>query len=208
MGLPIEDDVEISLGWGWGYLEEYIDKVEASLKEATKRFEASAKRIDEDSAFDYQLYYDELPYILRNSFFVSAYSLLEYDLRMICKNIKDKNKLPISLNDLRGNILDQVKLFLQQMQIDLACENITWEEIINYCLIRNCIVHNNGFIKEDNRDLKEYVKKKGLMKEREIVFDDVVEKEIGLTDNFCREAVKTMDKFIIDTYKTSIRKNK
>ncbi len=209
MGLPIEDSVEIFLGQGWGNISEYITKMEAYLLEATDQFVASVGEVGENNVGDYQFYRDEFPYILRNSFFVSAYSLLEFDIDFICKELKTKKKIPINLSDLSGDLMKRLKLYFKLAAVEYPFNNKIWEEINNYSKLRNCIVHSNGLLKKDDKDyeaLIKYVKEKSLAKERYIISDEAAELEIGLTKAFCEEAVDTMEKFIDSAYKESIRR--
>lgn len=200
-GYICEDSTEAALWNGWDTLKEYLRSVEEYLQKTTEQFDARVSDKEKtltpgqfnefmiDHVEEYIFYYDEFPYILRNSFFVSAYSLLDFDKGRIRRMLREAKQKPTNLSGLidRG-----------------ICK-----EINKYCKLRNCIVHENGFPKETDRDGKSligYIRKKGLIKERFIISDNMSELEVGLTKEFCKEAVDTMQKFIDAVYKGSIRR--
>lgn len=200
-GYICEDSTEAALWTGWDTLREYLCRVEEYLQKATEQFEARVSdkkktltpgQFNEfmiDHVEEYIFYYDEFPYILRNSFFVSAYSLLDFDKGRIRRMLREAKQKQTNLSGLidRG-----------------ICKEINY-----YCKLRNCIVHENGFPKESDGDYKpliRYIRGKDLVKERFIQSNEEVEREIGLTKEFCKEAVDTMQKFIDAVYKDSIKR--
>lgn len=210
---------EAVLYGGWTLLQDYLSTTGKYLREATEKFEtrvreqerglapAQFNEFEIDHVDENIFYHDELPYILHNSFFVSAYFLLEYDIKKICKVLKDRKQIPINLSNLKGNLLDRLKLYFKLAGLDFS--NKIWPEITNYAKVRNCIVHSNGLLKESDRDYKElikYIRKEGLIKERVIISGEAAEQEIGLTEKFCKEVVETMQKFIDAAYKDSMMK--
>lgn len=194
---------EAALHSGWETLKEYLSSMEDHLQKATERFEAYVSErkkkltpeqfseFEIDYVEEYIFYRDEFPKIVRNSFFVSAYSLLEFDKGRIRRMLRKAKQKPTNLSGLIDSEICQ--------------------EINNYSKVRNCVVHNNGLVKESDRDYKaliEYISKKGLIMERSIIVDETAEPEIGLTKEFCKEAVDTMQKFVNAAYKTSMTKGK
>jgi len=217
----IEDSMEIAILWEWQTLKEYLNIMEDHLQKVTEQFEArvSEKKgtltpgqfneFEIDHVEEWVYYYDEFPYILRNSFFVSAYSLLEFDIDVICRKLKRTKEIPINLSDLYGDLLKRLKLYFKLAAVEYSFNGKTWKEINEYSKLRNCIIHNNGLLKKDDKDYKSlinYVKRKDIIKERVIISVEAAEQEIGLTEKFCKEAVDTMQKFIDAAYKDSIRR--
>ncbi len=217
----IESSIEIALVISWETLKEYMSDIEDYLRKTTEEFETDISeqkknltpeqhnQFDVDHLWGYVYYYDEFPYILRNSFLVSAYSLFEHNIGMICRNVKNEHKIPITWSDLMGNLLERAKKYFKLAGLDLLSDNPTWEEIDKYAKIRHCIVHRNGLLKEDYRYYKEiieYVKTKGLIKQRTIIFDGTTDQAIGLTKEFCEKAVGTFQNFVRAVYKASMTK--
>ena len=218
---PVEDMTEAALWNGWDTLKEYLSIMEDHLQKTTEQFEASVNEqkktltpeqfneFEIDHVEEYVYYRDEFPYILRNSFLVSAISLLEYDMGRICESLRKIKGIQKSWSDLRGDIFEKFKQYYKKANLPLSVNDPAWQEIQDYYLIRNCVVHNMGLINKNVKkfdELKNFVKKKDIIKERHIIFDDAAEQEIGLTENFCEEAVDTMQKFIDAAYKNAIRR--
>jgi hypothetical protein len=223
LGYITQDMTEATLWWGWETIKGSMNDIEDYLVKTTEEFETDINeqkktlkhkqrtQFDIDHVLEYIYYYDEFPYILRNSFFVSAYSLFEFDIDIICRKLKTTKQIPINLNDLSGYLLKRLKLYFKLAAVEYSFNSKTWKAINKYSKLRNCIVHSNGLLKKDDKDYKtliNYVKEKDIIKERYIISDEVAEQEIGLTRKFCEEVVETMQKFIDDAYKTSMIKEK
>jgi hypothetical protein len=198
-------------------LKKYLDITEKYLQKAKVEFEAwSDERVKELPAEQRQEFYDfyqddywqyaeKFPRILRNSFLVSAHSLLEYEIKLICSRLKKEQQIPISLSDLKGDtILDRTKLYCKLAGLDFPFNDPTWKEIKQYSKVRNCIVHTNGLLKEfqdkDKKGLIPYLTKKG------IISQDTIEQEIALTEQFCAEVVETIQAFLENLYKALVKK--
>jgi len=188
----------------WDELVEYLNRTEEFLQKAQGEFESWAseqiKRLSDTQrqefyeyyADDYVRYQEGFPRILRNSFFISAYSLMEYEMGMICKRLQRKKQIPIRWNDLRGDVLERAKLYCKLTGLDLPYDDQTWQEINRYSKVRNCIVHKSGLLKEfqGDQDLIAYITRKG------IISQDTIEQEIALTEQFCREVASTIHAFL------------
>ncbi len=195
-------------------LKKYLDITEKYLQKAKAEFKAwSDERVKELPAEQHQEFYDfyqddywqyaeKFPRILRNSFLVSAHSLLEYEMNVICRRLKKEHQIPISWNDLRGDVLERAKLYCKLARLDLPYNDKTWQEINHYSKVRNCIIHKNGLLKEfqDDQDLIAYVTKKG------IISQDTIEQELALTEQFCAEVVETIQAFLEKLYKAVVKK--
>ena len=188
----------------WDDLVEYLTRTEKSLQKALEEFEAKyyeevqkftpaqRQEFDELYAEDYWRYLEGFPRILRSSFLVSACSLLEYEIGMICKRLQQKKKILISCSDLRGDMLERAKLYCKLAGLDLPTDDSTWQEVNHYIKVRNCIVHKNGLLKEfqGDKDLISYITRKG------IISQDTIEQEIALTEQFLKEVIVTIRAFL------------
>ena len=188
----------------WYALEKYLTKLEEYLQDALGELDAKVSELLKQSknlppegsenlvdlAGEYNYDREEFPRILRNSFLVSAISLLEYEMDMICRRLKEEQQIPITLSDLHGNLLKRVKLYLKLAGLDLLYEDKIWKEITNYLKVRNCIVHNRGLLQgdEEEKALIPYIKRKKILSEND-------EREIALTAHFCKEVIQTIRKF-------------
>jgi len=193
-----------------GELEKYLDTSENYLQKAKEEFVARAdeqvKNLPPEQRQEfYEFYQDDywrheekFPRILRNSFLVSALSLLEYEMNVICRRLKKEQQRRISWRNLKFDVLEQFKEYCNLAGLSLSYDNPTWQDINNYYMVRNCIVHNSGLIKElpdkDRKDLIPYLNRKHLISQ------DTIEQEIALTEQFCKEVINTMQDFLANVY--------
>jgi hypothetical protein len=203
------DTIDFVLNKEWLFLHQYLYRIELYLIDERDSFdswimargeELSPKQYEEfceefyNNSEELLLLNEEFPQFLHNSFLVTTYSLLEHHLKIICKLLEEKQKISININNLQGTILERIRLFWKLTKIDFPADNGTWEALNNYSIVRNCIVHNNGTIKKDDKYLIDYANKKGLVSSSN---NDL---ELILTRNFCEESLQTMQKFIITLY--------
>lgn len=199
---------EAAISSEWESLKQYLSMMESYLESTREKFIDWVKEqedklppqqrhgFNDEYIEDIVNYYEEFPRILRNSFLVSAHSVLEYDIDIICKKLKEMQEIPINISDLHGNILKRAKLYWSLAKLHFPCDEKTWQEINNYSQVRNCIAHDNGLLQEDDKNLIIYVKKKG------IISNSTDERRIVLTKQFCEEALQTMQNFVITLYES------
>jgi len=103
---------------------------------------------------------ETLPSIQRKSELISLYTILENGLNQVCKIFEETIQNPVKLSDLSSNgIIDKSKKYLEKVALVKfpAGTGSDWEEIILIQQIRNAFVHNEGFIKEGNKNLITYI---------------------------------------------------
>lgn len=191
-------------------LEEYLKTTEKYLQKAKSELEAwlneQAKNLpprerDEFEQFYSDIYWDyalTFPRVLRNSFLVSAHSLLEHEMGRICETLKKEQQLPNSWQELGLGVLKNFKKYCKLASLPYQFNNLAWQEINNYYLVRNCITHNNGSIKGSKREqeLRTYAVEKKITEESMIFPEVRPQDRIALTEQFCREVIKTMWAFL------------
>lgn len=105
---------------------------------------------------------DDFANLLRSSFFVSLYSFLELRLIQECQSRKSVH-ISLSLPDIRGrNDLDRIqKYFAKVLQVYFPDDTTHWQEIQNYRVLRNCIVHNRGTLSGfgEAKRLRDYIER-------------------------------------------------
>ena len=208
MRLRVALSFDVSLGLD--ELERYLEITEKYLQKAKTDFETwfdektkglTPKERGEFGEFytdTYGEYTETFPRILRDSFFVSAYSWLEHEMVVICRWLKKDKQLPISWGDLRGSTLDQFKLYCKLAGLDLTYDDQNWQEINNYRRIRNCVVHNRGLIKgsREEQELYAYASRKNIIQDSMIGLSIRSQAQIALTEEFCKEVTKTIWAFL------------
>lgn len=97
-------------------------------------------------------YERDFPSKIRYSFIVLLHIVLEERLSATCKEIVKRKGLAVAEKYSKGAALERAKTFL----IEVAAINFDkqgWQELKDFQMIRNCIVHTNGRI-EESRDKK------------------------------------------------------
>ncbi len=205
----------IELHTGFSELENYLKITEEYLQKAKNDFEThiqeQAKRLstadlppeelDEINEFYQEKHWDcaeTFPRIFRSSFFVAAYSLLEHKMAIICRQLKKDKQIPISWSDLKGDALDQFKLYCKTASLELSYNSKTWQEVQHYSRVRNCIVHNRGLIEEfrQEKELHAYASRKNIVEDSLVGLSIRARPQIALTEQFCKEVTKTMWAFL------------
>ena len=99
---------------------------------------------------------------------MSSYSLLESKIVFICTQFKKDKQIPISWNDLKGDTLDQFKSYCKLASLEFSWGSSTWQSIKQYSRIRNCIVHNEGWIQGNKREkeLLTYARRENIVDEK------------------------------------------
>ena len=209
----------IELRMGFSELKNYLEITEKYLQKAKEDFETSAHEqaeklsaanpdlrtdeIDDILSNDYWEYAETFPRTLRSSFFVSAYSLLESKMALICRQLKKDKQIPIGWSDLKGSTLDQFKFYCKLAGLEISYSSKSWQEIQHYCILRNCIVHNNGFISgfRDEKKMIAYAEKKEIV-DRSILLPSIRPRAIiALSEQFCKEVIETIQDFLVELEK-------
>lgn len=173
-------------------LRAYVWSMERFLEE--KRTDAQ-KLYDETEgsswfAEDLSLMSELFPNLLRSSFFLSAYSLIDDGLEKRCQCIKKAKKARVSLEDIRGqgNARKYMEYLEKLGEVDSKRIN-DWETIGKYISeLRNRVAHNRGRLKLTNEELMKFVRSKphwfGLKGDK-IIFKK----------GFCEELVEIIRRF-------------
>lgn len=121
------------------YQTEYVPKIEAHKNEFEK----------------------VLPMLVGYSFVMILFSELEFRINEICRELKKRENFPLKINDFKGDLTERFSKFLI-MANKPPLEKNEKAEIKDFIVIRNCVVHNNGFLKNfsDPKRLRNVVKNK------------------------------------------------
>ena len=191
-------------------LEEYLKTTEKYLQIAKTdfetRFDEQSKTLSPEERYEFNEFYSDAywdyaetyPRILRSSFLVSALSLLEHEMWRICGWLNSKKLIQSSWNDIKGNFFERFKKCCKEARLPLSFNDQAWEKIQEYYLVRNCIVHNMGFIKgsKGEKELLPYAIKRNITEES-IIFPAVrPQDKIALTEQFNKDVLKTVWAFL------------
>ncbi|MEI8626034.1 hypothetical protein P4S67_19065 [Pseudoalteromonas sp. B137] len=102
--------------------------------------------------------YTFFPSIHRRSEVINAYSILEHGLRSLCDVYERKSVSNIKLNDLAAHgYVDKSKKYLEKViNIEFPVSG-PWEDIKYIQQLRNKLVHEDGVINTNNKELFNYI---------------------------------------------------
>ncbi|MCC2457815.1 hypothetical protein [Bacillus cereus] len=182
-------------------IKSYLSDMESNLKQINKNL------LDRDGdAFHFMLSNDyeyanrvkiRYPYILYNTVFVSLYSLLEDTLVKFHKGIrfrlKEKNKSLGQTPKVADYLSDLEKI------LDIKIPVYLQEDLNNYRLIRNCIVHYRGRLKRSYKVAATKLKKNDIL---------IIENEKGilLGDRACEKFIERVEELFLLFCKALINK--
>ena len=186
---------ELRIRYEWNAHIEFLDKVQSGLNDITAGFaqeiKQRAEQIEDESVRD-QFYgsqiedlldFERYHMLLRNSYFVSAYSLFEDHLRMLCAYAKRQLDTPWDIADVGGrSIMDQVNLYFKRLGIESPSTEPEWSVIHACRRIRNRIVHQGGRVNGCWGDI-------AFCKKKAIISGDEEFAELSLTPNPPKEGV-------------------
>lgn len=145
-------------------LQEYSRTLERLLKGAVQdlqiRNDVRAQPLSEDDKAQLNEWYFEqhtelsetYPSILRESLFVSSYSLIESLAFKICDHAKEMNNIRLSVKDLNGNGLKQCHTYLTKVVgLDQLQNNLHYSQLSFLSHIRNALVHNQGTLRDADK---------------------------------------------------------
>lgn len=161
-GLPWDIRLSQDLDEEFDHLKKYVEEMEYLLVKEKENIEDNPPDILQDNSNDeiYRMYLEGIadqhylkidryenafPQIVRTSFLINLWSLLEMHLKGLAEVLKSEANIPIKLNDLRGDLLTRTKHYFER----LGNINLTvlpeWEVINNLQDIRNYLTHKTEF---------------------------------------------------------------
>jgi hypothetical protein len=207
-------------GW-FGDIRDYVDSMQRLFRTEEKKLlnlieketQSFSSEGDEWYQIAYSQFKDSFPNIHTNSLFVIIWAEFEYSLKFVCRALANERsrrsgktfRVPEG-GWRKGSNLDDAKKFLKKpIGVNFPSKSVLWNEIKQMHSIRNAIVHNSGWLVEenkadekrnkDNHKIRAYIqqrRKKG--KESIILIED--EKKIQLRDEFIVETLDTMHDFL------------
>jgi hypothetical protein len=191
-------------------LSEYLQIVEKQLSKAVIDIEEeytnkTAGWVDDDFADNDEYDQEEtykltgtFPRMARSSYLVLCFSIFENRIDDLCEHIKTVKNIPISINDLRGDLLDRFKKYIRLAGFPISFGTASWNELNRYYKLRNCIVHDNGHLEalKHDSDMMHYIESKAIKS------DDTIRDLLVLSPEFCAEVANTMKKIYKEVCKS------
>jgi hypothetical protein len=190
-------------------LEEYFQMMERLIAEALRHevesLKQTADKLPEEKRphfwmWEYPVYLENLSPLLRSSFLIVLYSLLEYELQLFCRMLKDFEKIPLSRSDLAGSNIEKAKKYIHKIAGYPVCYEELWAELADFALVRNCIVHNDGYI---HNFAKESQLRSMLPKYQEISLEY---DKITPNDKYCERMLTNCRQLLENLYNESLKR--
>ncbi len=184
----------------------YVGSVEKAIADACEEDKARIKRMNINSADDFDsqreelhvhrlLFEEDFPSKLRYSFVLLCYMFFESRTKELAEELKGRKLSPDGMPKRKPgeSFPDLVKRFLEtRLNNGIFLDASFWDQLVDLNNVRNCIVHVNGDVNGDwdrSRILKtvERNKDRGLsLNEREFIKIEV---------DYCRHAVELVATF-------------
>ena len=99
------------------------------------------------------------PRLLRSALLGSTFSLFEHSLHALCADLGKRTATRLTVDDLRGSGIGRAKLFLERVAgVPFPNPDPLWEDIDHIRLLRNCIVHSTGHLRDRESALGRFVR--------------------------------------------------
>ncbi|MCK4830566.1 hypothetical protein KA005_83405 [bacterium] len=184
-------------------LDNMMDEYETRMKAIADAIEDEKERDDFNEWYidDYWRYKETIPRILLNSFHVTAYSLLESEIRSLASRVGKNEKQIFDVSDIRGgDYLESASYYIEKLTGTNAKNFSSWMRLKEGQRLRNIIIHSNGRITE-KKDID-------LVKKYNILCTSNIEvrsgrriKEISITYEYCRAFLDILWAFFDEIYK-------
>ena len=137
-------------------LKEHDEWVKTNIKAVNSSDEAESIAVDRSYRWGYGM-----PFVLSASVFTYAYGRLEHCLHELCRLIQNIRKAKCGPEDLRGRGFIQSQNYLEKIiGIEWTVEDKEALQTIRiYGTIRNAIAHNNGILRQDEKDAEAHIRK-------------------------------------------------
>jgi len=143
------------------------------------------------------------PNMLRRSFFVAIYSLIERQLNGICREQERSKGLPKQLEKVDkppDQSIRRADKYLTDVAKIRFPESSEWEELLKYQKLRNCIVHNEGKLegmrkREDKAELKQYIEDSHGFLALSSYGDEIIFRK-----GFCEKVLQVSRRFFTDLF--------
>lgn len=124
------------------------------------------ERLDEPiKSFPLGYFQVEQPSRIRYMKIVFYFTIIERRIRALIKlSMEVHPEIKSTLSDYKGSFLERVKLFVKEnLEIDIS-QSTSWEQLINFQMVRDCIIHCGGNIFEsrDKDKLLTLIEKENL----------------------------------------------
>ena len=186
-------------------LSYYLDKLHTQLEDMAEQFKewmkSEAQKLPDgeekeeflqSQAIDSWYHEEVFPRLFLNSFYLTAYSLLETEICSIANQIGKKQEQKFDLSEIRGGKhLGPAIYYIKKLTSIDAKQFSCWNGLKDGQELRNIIAHSNGKVTE-RKDID-------LAKRCRVY--DTSRKEVRITHDYCESFIKLLKTFFGEIYK-------
>jgi len=122
--------------------------------------ESQKEDLYESYGEDYFELSTELPTLFRYSMLTASASAFDQYLTETAVGYAEVKDVAIKITDLRGNgILRAQQYFQKVVRLDFPENTSAWKNILKVRDLRNCVVHADGYIPEQKKELLDWIEK-------------------------------------------------
>jgi hypothetical protein len=131
------------------HMDQSIEEAEAACQTSVQAVPPSLQSIAEDKS---DLLAEPFPRLLHTGVIISTVILLEQELTFFARFLQKVEGLGLSLGDLRGSLVERFKKYcLHVARLPFPVSERNWQDLRGVIEIRNCLVHNEGFLDGFNK---------------------------------------------------------
>jgi len=148
---------------------------------------------------------DIFPNMLRRSFFVAIYSLIEAQLNAICHDQERTKGLQLSVEDSTNSdkSIGRARKYLVKEAKICFPDSPEWNKLRDYQKLRNCIVHNEGRLESGHKKhdrARRYLKEQFIPQHHPRLEWKQSDDEIVFRKGFCEEVLQVSHRFFTDLF--------
>jgi len=187
--------------------QELILGVEQDVSEKIKKWD-SEQHDDPETPNGFAVYESEVMAtgefrpLLYRSMFITIYGFFEHEFKTLCGYAGGISGTKLRPNDLSGNnYIDQCRRFVSKV-LNVNLDNLQndWAEITKFQLLRNSFAHNNGILKDTNKNNIDFIHKTDGLSIDEETYEIFIE-----TNEFLIILINKLVKFLDKTIEEIIR---
>jgi hypothetical protein len=179
--------------------KEYSDYVDSKEKEQKTWPMAILEGFYHEDYIDNYLgglgkYSRTFPKLMLYSIMIMACSSFEKNMQLVCRVMNHFKRTQLEWEKMKGSVVDKTARLVETLGFKMDEIRPTLAIIRDYCMVRNCIVHEGGSI--EGRPKTDRLMKHAI--ESGLLPDEFSEESLVLTQSYCERVCDTFSSFFLD----------
>lgn len=174
-----------------------VEEVEICAEEGIYQYVEHYKGLDSQEVILSYIFEDYFPNVQRRSAFLTLIATYEHELERFCDNYASQNDTPVKLNELKGQGLERIHLFVKKI-IGLKSSN-TFPIIKKIIKLRNSCAHNDAkLLEKDGQKINAI---------EELINDESIcvsqdGNQVHIHEGFLRYVLEKFDEYVNEIHET------